>query len=708
MSTSDGKRIILIVDDVELNRAIISEVFKNEYAILEAENGAQAIELLEQHLTSVSIVLLDIIMPVMDGFEVLQIMNDRGWKSQLPVVMITTDTSEESTHKGYELGASDIISKPFNPKLVRQRVNNIVELYSHKSNLEALVHEQMSTLRERAAKLHESSVNMIDMLSNVIEYKNADTSPKVINIRKITKAILLELVKVNSKYSFTSNQIDQISDGAALHDIGKVAVPDAILNKRGKLTDSELIEAQKHAERGAQLIKQITSSKKRDYFKYCYEICLYHHERYDGKGYPKGISGDDIPIWAQVVSIADVYEALVSNRIYREAYPHSQAVAMIKNGECGIFNPDILRAFLIAEKKFNKEFPELSKKDIFNYQGKNNNIANANLENDLSENNNVASDRILWLLEMERQKYQILSEMSGDIIFECNTVTNKVTFTEKIEELTGAKIIDEDADSVIDTSLALFDEDRAELHKLFDNLSPDAANFKTEIRIILKNGTYRWYQMYVHSIWDMDNGKVIGSIIGKLVNIDRQKRETEVWRKAADTDLLTHLLNAAAVKSRIADIIESTDPTQSVLCFVDLDNFKGINDNFGHQFGDEVIKKIASELKNAVRLTDIVGRIGGDEFVLFLRGIGSMENIESKVSQLVKILRLDYGECKISGSIGIAKYPEDATDYETLLYKADKALYFLKTDGKDGYVFYDSKFDDPNYCTKLTNTRSKR
>ncbi len=697
MNAPEEKRIILIVDDVELNRAIISEVLKNEYAVLEAENGVEAVKLMEQHHKSLSIVLLDILMPLMDGFEVMEIMKKRNWISKLPVIMITTDATEEFVQRGYDLGASDVVSKPFNPKIVRQSVNNIVELYRHKNNLENMVRQQMNTLKKQSEKLNQSTINMIDMLSNVIGYKTYDAGPSVINFRFITKTVLTELMERNPEYNLDKVQIEQISEGSLLHDIGKIAVSDAILNKPGRLNEEELHEAQKHALLGGELIKQIVGKNKRDYFKYCYEICRYHHERYDGNGYPDKLSGNDIPVWAQAVSIVDVYDALVNKRSYREAYSHSHAVAMIKNGECGEFNPDVLNAFLAVENKILKDNSGLSENnnELKKIVSESTEIINKSVE--------VASDRVLWLLEMERRKYQMLSEMSGDIIFEYNTKSQHVIFSENFAEITGIKLINEKTSDVLNEIPVMFDEDRKALRQLFSSLSPDNMKFKTELRIKNKNGVYKWYEMFVHSIWMMDYGVLTGNVIGKLVNIDRRKHEAEEWRKDADTDSITKLLNKTAVRNRIAEVINSSDSVDSAFCIVDLDNFRNINETFGHQFGNEVLKKVAGELKKSIRITDIIGRVGGDEFIIFLCGIGGTANIESKVKQISGALRMDYGECRITGSIGIARYPYDADNFDDLQYKASKALHTVKEESKNGYCLYDEKLALNEYISMISD-----
>ncbi|MCL2054403.1 MAG: GGDEF domain-containing protein [Oscillospiraceae bacterium] len=305
----------------------------------------------------------------------------------------------------------------------------------------------------------------------------------------------------------------------------------------------------------------------------------------------------------------------------------------------------------------------------------------------------------------ELRKYQMLSDMSGDIVFEYSVKSGKIVFSETVAEQLGRQISYDNIFDIINESYAIFDEDREELSGLMRSISPQNPRFISEMRIILPDGEFVWYELYVNSIWDIEDGDS-GVIFGKLVNIDRRKRETDKWRIAADTDPLTKLLNKRAFQSRVTAALKSEESMDSALFFIDLDNFKGINDTFGHQFGDEVLINLAGAISRSVRATDIAGRIGGDEFAIFIRGIGSIDNIEHKAGLLSKILRYEHEDYRISGSIGIARFPFDADNYASLLSNADKALYHMKNDGKDGYVFYNREHDSDRFTSRLTETES--
>ena len=340
---------ILVVDDMEVNRAVLCSIFENKCNVLEAENGRQAMEILEKN-PAVNVILLDIVMPEMDGYQVLQKMNESGTIDKIPVVVITAEISPEIELLAFDLGARDIISKPFEPFIVKRRVENIIELYRHRLHLEELV-------RDQAYKLKESNEIIIDALSSVIESRSLESGQHIFRIRMFTKILLKEIAKTNSGYDLNEHTIELIASASSMHDIGKIAIPDSILNKPGRLTADEFEIMKTHTTTGCKILKSLNKMSDREYLLYAYNICRYHHERYDGKGYPDGLKGDNIPICAQAVSVADAYDALTTDRVYKSAYPHQKAMDMILGGECGTFNPQILQCL----KKVSEQFRQLAK-----------------------------------------------------------------------------------------------------------------------------------------------------------------------------------------------------------------------------------------------------------------------------------------------------------------------------------------------------------
>ncbi len=342
---------ILIVDDEEVNRTILEVMFRSSFHIVEATNGQEAIDKLEEDPGFV-LVLLDIVMPVKDGFDVLEYMKQKGLIEQLPVILITSETIRDSEDRAYSYGIADVIHKPFYPDIVKRRAQNIMELYQHKANMERKLKEQEEAILAKEKKIQENNEFLISALSSVVEFRSSETGEHIRRIKYFTRILLKYLAKYFPKYGITDAQINEIARASALHDIGKIGIPDSILLKPGKLTDEEFETMKTHTTIGCDMLKKFKKEEDNEFYRYCYDICRYHHERWDGNGYPDHLAGDEIPIWAQVVSIVDVYDALISERVYKAAFPHTVAYEMIQNGECGQFSPDILECFELANEDF--------------------------------------------------------------------------------------------------------------------------------------------------------------------------------------------------------------------------------------------------------------------------------------------------------------------------------------------------------------------
>ena len=339
---------LLVVDDSEMNREILKEILGKEYRILEACDGEEALKMLEQYGTEISLVLLDIIMPKMDGFEVLAYMNRDKWIEDIPVIMISSEGSESYIRRAYELGASDYISRPFDAKVVYQRVINMIKLYAKQRRLIHLVTDQIYE-KEKNNRM------MTGILSQIVEFRNGESGLHVLHINILTQLLLEKLMRKSENYDLSWSQQHMIATASALHDIGKIGIDEKILNKPGKLTKEEFEAMKQHTIIGARMLDRLEMYHDEEMMKYAYEICRWHHERYDGKGYPDGLKGEEIPISAQVVSLADVYDALVSDRVYKKAYSHEKAIEMILNGECGMFNPLLLECLVEIQDKVCKE-----------------------------------------------------------------------------------------------------------------------------------------------------------------------------------------------------------------------------------------------------------------------------------------------------------------------------------------------------------------
>lgn len=530
-----GKQKILIVDDSEINRALLAEILEEQYEITEAENGSEAISLLSKRRSDFSLLLLDIIMPDMNGFEVLAYINNYHWNDSLAVMMISADDSPANIKRAYELGAFDYISRPFDPIIVQRRISNTMLLFARQQRLEKIITDQFQ-------EQDKNNELMISILSHIVEFRNGESGLHVLHVNTITKRLLEQLVRVTDEYSLSPVDISLISTASALHDIGKISISDSILNKPGRLTEEEFEEIKTHTVIGANMLSDLPiEQQEAPLVKVASEICRWHHERYDGKGYPDGLKGEEIPIAAQVVSLADVYDALISERCYKKAYSYKKALNMILEGQCGAFNPTLLLCL--------QEISESLEKELMAPDSKREKRNIPNLR-DIKDYNNLLS-------------------------YEKSTVQ---------------------------------------------------------------------FHMQQHL---------------RLLYIDS----------------LTRVYNRRYYDEHFQDVNNI-----QAMVVIDVDNFKQINDTYGHDVGDIVLQNIAQTILSCVRKTDAVIRYGGDEFVIIFFSIPA-DIFKKKLERIrysVSILIIDtHPELRISVSVG-GVYGKDTT--KRLFKVADNMMYQSKKD----------------------------
>lgn len=342
---------VLIVDDSEINRAVLENIFAARYQVMEAENGKEALDILIERQGEICAVLLDVIMPVMDGIEALEKMSLLGITEQIPIFLITSETADDTLKKAYGLGVMDVVAKPVIPFVIERRVGSVIELFSARRSLNAKVKEQQDEIVAQQEHIIRLNIGMIEALSTAIEFRSGESGGHVRRIHDITE-YLLKNTELGEGLS--DEDIMDISLASIMHDVGKIAIPDAILNKPGRLTPEEFDIMKTHTTQGGELLKKIPQMREHEAFRYAYDIAVHHHERYDGSGYPDGLKGDEISLWAQIVSLADVYDALTSKRCYKDAFGADEAVQMIKDGKCGVFNPKYLEIFLREEPQLRK------------------------------------------------------------------------------------------------------------------------------------------------------------------------------------------------------------------------------------------------------------------------------------------------------------------------------------------------------------------
>lgn len=484
-----------------MNRAILKDILGGDYDIIEAQDGAETVKILQNGNSEISLVLLDINMPRLDGFGVLETMNKYKWIEDTPVIIISAENAPSFTQRAYNLGVTDYINRPFDVFIVQQRVKNTLALYSKQKKLLQLVEEQVYERQKNNSM-------MITILSHIVEFRNEESGPHIQHIRIITELLLKALSEVDPQYSFSQAEISLISTASALHDIGKVSIPPEILNKPGRLTPEEFAIMKTHSEIGASMLEKLPIYKDEPLVKAAYQICRWHHERYDGRGYPDGLKGDMIPISAQVVALADVYDALTSERVYKKAIPHEKAIEMIKNGECGSFNPLILK---VLDKVSAELYSELNG-DARDYDEEDLQKITAEV---LMGKQISASGRAFDLMEKERKKFMYFASVSDVIMFELSYSPYMITFLNEKGKRLGVKDIVMNPADDEDLLKCCGRQRIEEISRLLKNTTPANPDILYEAEIIV-DGAPRMCKLAARAQWEGDSSPELTGAIGKI------------------------------------------------------------------------------------------------------------------------------------------------------------------------------------------------
>ena len=496
------KQKILIVDDSEMNRAILTGILDDGYDFLEAENGLQALDVLRAH-RDISLVLLDIVMPELDGFGVLSVMSEQHWIDQTPVIMISAESDSMLVERAYQLGATDYISRPFDKSVVRRRVINTLMLYGKQKHLMRMITEQVYR-REKSNRL------MTGILSHIVEFRNAESGPHVQHIQTVSELLLRQLARKTDRYALTEDDIALISTASALHDIGKISIPDSILNKPGKLTAEEFEVVKTHAAVGASILQNLPMTQDEPLIQVAYQICRWHHERYDGHGYPDGLVGDQIPITAQVVSLADVYDALTGERCYKKAYPHETAVRMIQNGECGVFNPLLIECLLDIQDQLQREIgtpPEARNFSLAAQRISDHMVR----EDDLPFENNLQ-----YRLAYEREKQTFFAPFAGGLQFDYNIRQDKAS----VSDYTADPVC-ENRTFTADALLRLYavsPEDSRRLRDAAKQTTPESADASISATVTVR-GEKTLCRIAIRTLWSRESIRRMIGVVGYVVPI---------------------------------------------------------------------------------------------------------------------------------------------------------------------------------------------
>ena len=677
MERLSDKQKILIVDDSEMNRSILADMLGEEYEIMEAEDGNEGVAMLQQYSSEIALVLLDIVMPNLDGFGVLSMMNRYRWIEEVPVIMISAERGSSHVERAFEMGVTDFISRPFDALLVHRRVVNTILLYTKQKKLVSLVADQIYE------KEHRSSL-MIDILSNIVEFRNGESGLHVRHVHTLTEMLLKVLIHKTDRYHLSQTDISIISTASALHDVGKISIDENVLNKPGRLTKEEFEIMKTHSMIGAEMLAGLPIHQDEPLVKAAYEICRWHHERYDGRGYPDGLKGDEIPISAQIVALADVYDALTSERVYKKAFSHEKAVTMILNGECGTFNPLLMECL---EECADGIQEELRDDNAF----RRNQREMQNIAREMHKYEELtASERTLQLLEHERMKYNFFADLSKEIQFEFTLQPPMVTLSAWGAETLGLEeiVMEPETDPRVmeligkDSWRGLADALRA--------TTPGQPTVTFDCLIHYKESAARWTRILARAIWSPDEPPRYTGAIGKAIDVHDSRMHLDNLERMATHDAMTGLLNHATAKKRIQERLEERPEGRYALAILDLDHFKSANDNYGHSFGDQVLIYMADKLRQNTRGGDIAARVGGDEMVVFLE---CKIEVEPAIERIFNAVTGMYEQFPLSVSIGVATTEKVGTDYETLFHAADQALYTVKRSGRGHYRFYDESMD---------------
>lgn len=496
------KQKILIVDDSEMNRAILTGILDDGYDFLEAENGLQALDVLRAH-RDISLVLLDIVMPELDGFGVLSVMGEQHWIDQTPVIMISAESDSMLVERAYQLGATDYISRPFDKSVVRRRVINTLMLYGKQKHLMRMITEQVYK-REKSNRL------MTGILSHIVEFRNAESGPHVQHIQTVSELLLRQLARKTDRYALTEDDIALISTASALHDIGKISIPDSILNKPGKLTAEEFEVVKTHAAVGASILQNLPMTQDEPLIQVAYQICRWHHERYDGHGYPDGLVGGQIPITAQVVSLADVYDALTGERCYKKAYPHETAVRMIQNGECGVFNPLLIECLLDIQDQLQREIgtpPEARNFSLAAQRISDHMVR----EDDLPFENNLQ-----YRLAYEREKQTFFAPFAGGLQFDYNIRQDKAS----VSDYTADPVC-ENRTFTADALLRLYavsPEDSRRLRDAAKQTTPESPDASISATVTVR-GEKTLCRIAIRTLWSRESIRRMIGVVGYVVPI---------------------------------------------------------------------------------------------------------------------------------------------------------------------------------------------
>ena len=700
---------MLVGDNLEMNKIILSEIFGKEYEIIYTSNIEEFLHLLIHYRDEADVILVNQYIAKSLSSEKIELLEKLNVFKNTPVILIL-DQGHSNKKNTLALPFSDVVHSPVNPYTVKQRVQNLTELFSIKETLENQVQQQMKKIFEQneALKNKEKKINsinndMLDVLSMVIEYRDVESGKHIRRIQKFTEELLRTLAVKYPKYNIDEEKIALITSASSMHDIGKIAIPDSILLKPGRLTPEEFQVMKQHTSKGCEILEQIDSVEKNDYYKYCHDICHYHHEKWDGLGYPEGLAGDDIPIWAQVVAIADCYDALTSKRSYKDAFSHERAVEMIRDGACGAFSDEILDCFSMVLPKFKALALKYADKDTDQKENPLQKYINDRNDKDdiyakMSRNDLIEKiEHQKNLIKETHQQDTDVFYAGTDYVFEFDLSHDTMHERKgQIKDICGytPKNYEEAVNMLSENCVEDYKNEFLRKFRL-KNIDTKTVIFECLIRF----SSDEISNVRFAAVPIADNNNKISKIFFSIIEL-HDTVFNNIYRTSKNYDTITGLFNLNGIKKEINDYLENTGRNgYHLMILVDGDDFRKINQSTSYKFGNKVLAVLASELKKQIPENALIARVEDDNFLIFIRDCPDREDCLLVVEDLFRAYRHEFKyndkvTVNTTSSVGAVIYPYDGNNFDTLFENASKTVELVKLNGKNMYMFYNPSMQD--------------
>ena len=707
---------IILADHSELDRTIIYEIFASQYELVTTDSSEELFRLLLENKEDTAIALVSREIGERLTKEAVHTLLNLKVFDYIPFLVILDEGSGTAAVQKLRFSYSDVIYSPINPFIVKRRAANLIEGFANKKELHQLIDdqtrkilEQNRTLKEQQKKINTINNDMLDTLSMVIEYRDVESGRHIHRIRKFTEVLLRILAEKYPKYNLDEDKIELITSASSIHDIGKIAIPDSVLLSPRRLSYEEFKVMKQHTVKGCEILDQMDAGERNEYFRYCYDICRYHHEKWDGTGYPDGLVGDQIPIWAQVVSLADCYDALTSDRPYKSAYSHEQAVEMIRTGACGAFSEEMMDCFGAALPKFRElaiEYADVNNADR-NVSDDHSARKNSRTKKDDKKSIYMKMDRRDLIETVEHQK-DVIANMykqdrnvlykSADYVFEFD-IANDMLHERKGSMKDVCGYVPKNYEETVNIlSEACEDDYRSLFARTFRMKNVSDAAGDGEEKIVMEcrldmGGSERTL-MNCTVVPLAEDGKLRTLFI--LLTAPPSGEE----HYGSDRDVVTGLWNYAGAKREIDDYFENEGKNgYHALMLIDIDDFRNINRQAGYRFGNDILCEVTKLLRYQTADNHILGRIEDDNFVVLINDCPEREERDALVEEILRCIGRTYitgdeRSLSITSSVGIALYPDDGTDFETLFGNASRAVEVAKLNGKNIYLYYNRSMRD--------------